>query len=387
MSYKKLISSLAVITAVAVLVLGLGGAALAETVKIGVGAPLTGDAAAYGDNILAGVMLKVDEINKAGGINGMQVEIVKGDDLCAPKEAGTVATKLANDPDISAVIGHVCSSATMAAMPIYERKNLAAISATSTNAVIGRESEKRAGKTWFFRNCYTDDFQSAFLAEYAKNILGLKSVAVFYEQNDYAIGLKDSFVAAAKSIGLNVVGSEAYTKNTTDFGPQITKLTASKPEGIFIAGYYQQGSLIARQARQAGFSGTLFGADGLDNADYIKLGGDAANGTYMSVPFLAEASGPAGQAFVEQFKASAKRDPDWMSANAYDCMGILAEVIGKVGKDRVAVRDGLAAYNSPENAYKGISGPTFFDKYGDCQKPAFVKMVKDGKFVPAKQMQ
>ena len=73
-----------------------------------------------------------------------------------------------------------------------------------------------------------------------------------------------------------------------------------------------------------------------------------------------------------------------MSANAYDCLGILAQVIGKVGADRKKIRDGLAAINSEANGYKGVTGLTYFDKKGDCFKPAFVKMVKNGKFVPAK---
>ena len=75
-----------------------------------------------------------------------------------------------------------------------------------------------------------------------------------------------------------------------------------------------------------------------------------------------------------------------MSANAYDALGILAEVITKTGPNRQKIRDGLAAYNSPENAYKGVTGLTYFDKLGDCQNAAFVKMVKDGKFVPAEQL-
>lgn len=378
MSAKKFLT----VACVALLAVALGaGMALAKTIKIGIAAPLTGDAAAYGDNIVAGVTLMVNKINKAGGINGMKVEIVKGDDLCAPKEAGTVATKFANDKEIVAVIGHVCSSATLAAMPIYIRKGLVAISATSTNPTIGK-----VGKGWFFRNCYTDAYQSEFLAEYVSKVLGIKKVAVFFEQNDYAIGLKDAFIKAYKKHGGKIVGAEAYTKTTTDFGPQITKLKTGKPDAIFIAGYYQQGALIARQARKAGFKGVLFGADGLDNADYIKLAGKAAEGTYLSVPFLADAAGPAGKKFAKEFKAATGRDPDWMSANAYDCMGILAEVIKKVGTDRKKIREGLAAYNAPGKAYQGITGPTYFDKYGDCAKPAFVKVVKNGKFAPAKQL-
>ena len=142
--------------------------------------------------------------------------------------------------------------------------------------------------------------------------------------------------------------------------------------------------MIAQQARKAGFEGALFGADGLDNAKFIELAGPAANDAFMSVPFMAEAAGPAGKAFVDAFKANTKRDPDWMSANAYDCMAILAEVIGKVGTDRAKIRDGLAAYNAPDMAFKGITGATYFDEVGNCKKEAFIKMVKDGKFVPAK---
>ena len=365
-----------------VLILGLGGTALAGTIKIGVAGPYTGDAAAYGDNIKAGVSLKAKEINDAGGIKGQKIELVWGDDLCAPKEAGTVGAKFAADKSMVAVVGHVCSSATLAAMPIYVRNGMPVISATSTNPTIGD-----VGKGWFFRNCYTDDFQGRFLAKYAMTVLGLKKVAVFHENNDYAIGLKDVFVAEAKKLGLGIAGVEAYMKGTTDFNPQLTKLKKAGPDGIFISGYYNEGALIAGQARKAEIDVSLFGADGLDNADYIKIAGKAADGTYMTVPFLAEAAGSEAKAFLDAFKTTAGRDPDWMSANAYDCLGILAAAIEKAGPDRKGIRDAMAAMNSKETGYKGITGNTFFDAKGDCQKPAFVKMVKDGKFVPAKQMQ
>ena len=174
---------------------------------------------------------------------------------------------------------------------------------------------------------------------------------------------------------------------TTDFAPQLTKLLKDKPDAIFLCGYYQEGALIASQARKLGFDkGVLFGADGIDNADYLKIAGPAAENTFITVPFLAEAAGAEAKDFIERFKAKEGRDVDWMSANAYDAMGMLAEVIAKVGPDRKKIRDGLAAYNSPDNGYKGITGMTFFDKLGDCQKAAFVKTVKDGKFVAAKQL-
>ncbi len=353
--------------------------AMAENIRIGVAAPYTGNLAAYGDNIKAGVNLKLKEINDAGGINGQKVELVWGDDLCQPKDAGTVGSKFAADKSIVAVIGHLCSSATLAAMPIYVRAGLPAISPTSTNPTIGD-----VGKGWFFRNCYTDDFQGKYLASYVvPKLLGVKNVAIFYENNDYAIGLKDSFVAGTKDSGVTVTGAEAYMTGTIDFTPQLTKLLLDKPEAIFLCGYYPEGALIAGQARKLGFTGPLFGADGIDNEDYIKIGGKAADNTYLTVPFLAASASPAGKDFAKRFKKAYDRDVDWMSANAYDCLGILAQVIAKTGPDRKKIRDGLAALNSGANGYKGITGMTYFDKKGNCSKPAFVKMVKNGKFVAA----
>ena len=362
------------------LVFSMTTTAIAENIRIGVASPYTGNLAAYGDNIKAGVNLKLKEINDAGGINGQKVELVWGDDLCQPKDAGTVGSKFAADKSIVAVIGHLCSSATLAAMPIYVRAGLPTISPTSTNPTIGD-----VGKGWFFRNCYTDDFQGNYLASYVvPKLLGKKKVAIFYENNDYAIGLKNAFVEGAKNAGVTVTGAEAYTTGTTDFTPQLTKLLSDKPETIFLCGYHPEGALIAGQSRKLGFTGPLFGADGIDNEDYIKIGGKAADNTYCTVPFLAAAAGPAGKDFAERYKKAYDRDVDWMSANAYDCLGILAQVIAKTGPDRKKIRDGLAAINSKVNAYKGgITGLTYFDKKGDCFKPAFVKLVKNGKFVAA----
>ena len=362
------------------LVFGITTNAMAGNIRIGVASPFTGGLAAYGDNIKAGVNLKLKEINDAGGINGQKVELVWGDDLCQPKDAGTVGSKFAADKSIVAVIGHLCSSATLAAMPIYVRAGLPAISPTSTNPTIGD-----VGKGWFFRNCYTDDFQGKYLASYVvPKLLGKNKVAIFYENNDYAIGLKDSFVAGAKESGVTVTGAEAYMTGTTDFTPQLTKLLRDKPETIFLCGYHPEGALIAGQSRKLGFTGPLFGADGIDNEDYINIGGKAADNTYCTVPFLAASAGPAGKDFAKRFKKAYGRDVDWMSANAYDCLGILAQVIAKAGLDRKKIRDGLAAINTADNGYKGITGLTYFDKKGDCSKPAFVKVVKNGKFVAAK---
>ncbi|AGW13962.1 ABC transporter substrate-binding protein [Megalodesulfovibrio gigas] len=371
------------------LILGAAGAAAAaDTIKIAVPSPFTGAAAGYGDNVKAGVELKLAEINAAGGINGKQVVAEFLDEQCDPKEAATVAAKIVQDDAIVGVVGHLCSSAHLAALPNYVKKGIVAVSPTATNVTISEKNKDKAGKAWSYRVVYRDDFQGAFLARYASQVLGLKAIAVFYENNDYGIGLKEAFVKEAKKIGLAVVGEEGYMKGASDFTPQLTSLKSKNPDGLFISGYYNEGALIATQAKKLGMNVAKFGADGLDNADYIKLAADAAENTYMTVPFLAEAASADAQAFLKKFADTYKRESDWMSANAFDATGVVLEAVKAAGMDRAKVRDAIAAMNSPETGFKGITGNTYFDANGDCLKNAFVKVVKGGTFVPAdKQME
>jgi branched-chain amino acid transport system substrate-binding protein len=161
-------------------------------VKIPVASPFTGPLATFGEGVKNGAILAGEDINKAGGINGEKVKIVLEDEMCDPKEAANVATKLASMKDVYIVIGHLCSSSTLAALPIYKAAKLPAISPASTNVNIGKLSK------YYFRNVYKDDFQGRFLARYAAEALNLKKIVIFYENNDYSIGLKDAFVKEAK---------------------------------------------------------------------------------------------------------------------------------------------------------------------------------------------
>jgi branched-chain amino acid transport system substrate-binding protein len=295
--------------------------------------------------------------------------------MCDPKEAANVATKIASMKDVYIVVGHLCSSATLSALPIYKRAKIPAISPASTNITIGRLSR------YYFRNVYRDDFQGKFLAKYADKALHAKKIVIFYENNDYSIGLKDAFVKEAKRRGLKILGKEAYTQDDTDFKPILTKYRAMRPDVIFIPGYAPQGTLIISQARELGFKSKFMGADGLD--DKIMLQNPDAEGLMITTPFIPDkASGEAAK-FIKEYKDKFKSEPNWFAANSYDAVMLAAQAIKNVGKDREKIRAYLAGINSPEKAFKGITGATYFDKYGDCQKPAFIKIIKNGKWVGA----
>jgi len=355
------------------------GAVWAQTIRIGVAGPFTGPLASFGEQLKIGATMMADEVNAAGGINGKKVEPVFMDELCDPKEAATVGTKLAGDKGIPIVIGHLCSSSTLAALPIYRSAGLPAISPTSTNVSIGKLSP------YYFRNVYRDDFQGLFLAQYVNKVKKFKKIAIFYEVNDYSMGLMAAFMQEALKLKIQILGTEAYTSETTDFKPQLTKFKMMKPDAIFIPGYHPQALLIASQAASLGIKATLFGADGLDNP--VMLNNPDTEGLFVTTPFLVDKAGPKASGFISRHKKARNEDPGWMTANTYDAFGMAIEAIKAVGTDREKIREYLAAINSAEKGYDGVTGLTYFDENGDCLKAAFVKEIRKGQWVSAQQLQ
>jgi len=190
----------------------------------------------------------------------------------------------------------------------------------------------------------------------------------------------------AQKLGVKILGTEAYTSDATDFKPQLTKFKMMKPDAIFIPGYAPQGTLIVSQAVGLGMKTAFFGADGLD--DDVMVKNPDAEGLFVTTPFLPDKAGPKAAAFIAAYKKKYKIDPNWFAANTYDAVGMAAAAIKAVGLDRVKVRDWLAAKNSKETAYEGVTGLTYFDENGDCLKDAFVKEIKGGKWIGAeKQLQ
>lgn len=355
-------------------------------IRVGVAGPFTGNAAAFGEMIRRGAELRAKEINAAGGINGMKLTLIFGDDAGTEKEARAVATRFATDRRILAVVGHFNSSCSLAGKPIYAENGIVELSPGSTNVSVCE------GSDWTFRNLYRDDFQGEFIAKYIKNVLTeLQSVGVLFDNDDYGRGLKDAFTAEAEMIGLNIVAAEAYDRDNTDFKAQLTSIKAKNPDAIFVSGLYSQAALIVKQAREAGITAQFFGADGVDSPDFLEIAGTAAEGTYLTTPFTFGAGGEEALKVAQAFEAEFGVAPDTWAALTYDAVGMIEEAIkktynkeAKLAENRKAIRDHLASLDTPEEGYKGITGLTYFDENGDTlNKPAYVKIVKDGKFTTA----
>ena len=356
--------------------------------KVAVAAPFTGNAAAFGEMIKRGAELREKEINDAGGINGMKLTLLFEDDAGRDAEASLVAERIANNLQILAVVGHFNSSCSLAGKPIYKRAGIVELSPGSTNVTVCE------GSDWTFRNLYRDDFQGQFIARYIDEVLtDLQSVAVFFDNDDYGRGLRNAFVEEAEKIGLNLVADEAYERDSTNFKAQLTSIKAKNPDAIFISGLYGQAGLIVKQGRETGITAQFFGADGIDSPDFLTIAGPAAEGTYLTTPFTFGAAGEDAQQMATNFETLHGVAPDTWAALTYDAVGMIAEALEKtynpeafVKDNRKAIRDHLASLDTPEEGYKGVTGLTYFDKNGDTvNKPAYVKIVKDGQFIAADQ--
>ncbi len=256
------------------------GLASAETIKIGVAGAHSGELAAYGQPTLNAVNIIVDEINAKGGVLGKQIEVISGDDQCKPEIAPNVATKLISD-GVVAVIGHICSGAAQAALPLYNNAKVINISPSVTAPSITQSGEN----PYFFRTI-ADDASSAYVgAQFIVKKLGLKKVAILHDNTEYGKGYADNAAKYLKEFGNNeVVLFEAVTPGAADYSSAIRKVRQEGAEILMWGGYYADASKILANMYNLGFSVPLIGPDGLKSYGLIELAGEDAEGVYAAGP-------------------------------------------------------------------------------------------------------
>ncbi|HHY91704.1 MAG TPA: ABC transporter substrate-binding protein, partial [Firmicutes bacterium] len=334
---KRWLSVAAVTAAVAVILAGCsssqpaapqkeqsGAKEQAPVIKIGTVGPLSGNAATYGQSTKRGVEIAIDEVNKAGGVNGAQVQLVPEDSRGDQTEAANATRKLVEQDKVVAIVGAVLSSETFSGGPIANDAKVPMISSSSTAPGIPDIGP------YIFRNCISDTVQAAQLAEYAAKELKVKRFAVMFTNNDYGMALRDGFTAKAKELG-EVVDVEAYTDGDTNFSAQLTKIKGKQPDALYIGGYYTEAAKIAQQAKELGLKVQLLGGDGFYSTKLTELGGDAVEGAVFTAGFYSGDTSPGVQNFVAAYKAKFNEEPDMFAAQAYDAAKMVLEAIQKAG--------------------------------------------------------
>ncbi|MFZ5569606.1 MAG: branched-chain amino acid ABC transporter substrate-binding protein [Thermodesulfobacteriota bacterium] len=331
----------------------------AETIKIGLMAPLTGSWASEGKDMQQIVMLLAEETNKAGGLLGRQVEIIPADDGGDPKTAALAAQRLSTQ-GVSAVIGTYGSSITEASQNIFDESEIVQVANGSTAI---RLTEK--GLKYFFRTCPRDDEQGKVAV---KTILGLgfTKVAVLHDNTTYAKGLADEAKSLLEKEKCSPVFFDALTPGERDYNTILTKIKASGPDVVFFTGYYPEAGLLLRQKMEMGWNVPFIGGDATNNPDLVKIAGkDAAKGFYfLSPPVPQDLPSPEAKAFMAAYRKKYDGAPGsvWAVLSG-DGFNVLAAAIkGAKSTDSKAV----AAYLHKElKDLPGLTGAISFDDKGD----------------------
>lgn len=354
--------------------------ASAQTIKVGVFGPLTGDAAAMGSSEKEAVDLAVKEKNDAGGIRGKKVEVVYGDDAGKPEEAVNVAKRLISRDEVLITIGSISSPASLAASQVSRQSETPQIVVAGTAQRITTQGNK-----WVFRSPVPDTKLVADLAGFInEKFPKLKKFAFLYVNDDFGRGGFEAFKAAGQKYGFEIVADERYTRGDIDFTAQLGRIKASPAQAMIEWSRYTEGALIAKQYVQTGLNLVRFGSDGVATPKYIELGGPAVDGVYFTTHFSVATGAdiPAARTFMDKYQKTFGRVPDAYAAEAYDAITLALLAIEKAGKeDRAAVRDALAGLS-----FESVRGPFKFDEKGDPLLVTHVVKIVDGKETNARNM-
>jgi branched-chain amino acid transport system substrate-binding protein len=364
---KRFLISLIVIFSLVVLLTGCKKKE--EVIKVGIAGPMTGSQAKMGGDFRNGVTIAVEEWNNKGGVLGKKIEIIIGDDQADPKQAVAVANKLVNE-GVVGIIGHFNSSCSIPASDVYNRAGIPMITPASTNPQLTER-----GYRGVFRVCGRDDQQGMVAAEFVKNKLKVKKIAIIHDKTTYGQGLADEFKKHLNDAA-EVVYYGGITQGDKDFKTVLTSIKEKRPELVYFGGIYPEAGLLVKQAREINMNVPFMSGDGTIDPKFIEIAGaEAAEGTYIT--FSPDPKNIlAAKGFIEKY-SSRYGELGPYSIYAYDAINILITSIKEVG-----TTDGKAVIEKLHSMeFFGALGKIKFTDKGDVsQSPYVVWITKNGKF-------
>ena len=354
------------------------GGSASGTFKLGGVGPLTGDAAIYGNAAMNGAKIAVEEINALGGI---QFEFQAEDDV-ADGETSVNAYNTLMDWGMQVLVGPVTTGAAIAvSAEVYNDRVFALTpSASSTDVISGKDN--------MFQVCFTDPNQGVGSADYiSQNMPGAK-VGIIYRNDDaYSQGIRDTFVAEASKVGLEIVSEGPFTKDTqSDFSVQLTAAQSAGADLIFLPTYYQPNAVILNQAKGMGYAPTFFGVDGMDGI--LAMPGfdtSLAEGVMLLTPFSADADDERTQSFVSKYNELHGETPNQFAADGYDAVYIIYEALQAAGctgdMSAEEICEAIVAV-MPTITVDGLTGQGMtWASTGEVSKAPMAVVIKDGVYV------
>jgi branched-chain amino acid transport system substrate-binding protein len=348
----------------------IAGPAVAQDTNVATVGPMTGQYAAFGEQMKRGADMAVKDINAKGGVLGKKLNLMVGDDACDPKQAVSVANQMANSKVVF-VAGHYCSGSSIPASAVYAENGILQITPASTNPKL---TDDAAEKGWdnVFRVCGRDDAQGRVAGKYIADHYKGKAVAILNDKSAYGKGLADETKKAMNAAGLKEAMYETINQGDKDFSALISKMKQANVAVMYLGGYHTEAGLLVRQAREQGLNAQLISGDALVTEEFWKITGPAGEGTLMTF-----APDPrklqSAKAVLEEFKKTGY-DPEGYTLYTYAAMQVFAEAAAKAKS--VKVED--LAKTLRANKFDTVIGNIGFDKKGDVIGPDYVFFVWHG---------
>jgi len=341
------------------------------TILLGEVGSLTGAQATFGVSTRNGIDLALKEANEAGGVKGRKLAVRVYDDQSKPEEAAQATTRLITQDKVVLILGEVASSNSLAMAEKAQAAGVPMITPSSTNPSVTQKGD------YIFRVCFIDPFQGFVMAKFARENLKVDQVAVLQDNKSaYSIGLKDVFTSKFAEMGGKITATESYSQGDTDFRAQLTAIKKTKPQAIYVPGYYNDVGIIARQARELGLTVPMMGGDGWDSEKLFELAGNSLDGSYFSNHYSPDNPEPRVQKFIADYKAAYGGVPDALAALGYDAAKVAIAALEKA-KDLSgpAIRDAIAQTRD----FPGVAGTITLDQNRNPVKSAVVLKVANGK--------
>lgn len=327
-----------------------------QTIKVGIMGPFTGDAAIYGQGAKKGADLAFNE----AGLDS--VEVVYEDSLCQAKDAANAVNKLVEVDGVQAIIGELCSGATLAAAPTAEQNKVVMISPGSTNPDVS------AAGDYIFRTIPSDAKQGAYAAELISS-MGYQTLALLYTNDDYGAGLSSVLHDEFTAIGGDVVADETFARGSVDVRTQLAKIKEQSPEAIYIVSNSPDANVaVLQQVAELDIPAQLYGSEGLMGPEVSGLGAPSEGLIITSVSAGSEE-------FVDKYVAFYGEEPGPFAAQGYDAAWAIINAITDGATNGEEIKNALY-----DMEFEGATGVVAFDENGDVIGGYLPKIVKNKEF-------
>ena len=345
-----------------------------DEVRVGIVAPITGQAAIAGQYIRNGVELAVKQYAPNGtvrlGGKDVPLKVIFEDNENKPEITANAFRKLIDQDEVCAIVGPDASTVALAGAPIAQSAEIPCIATFATNPKVTQVGD------FIFRACFIDPFQGKVMAKYAYGNMGTRKAAILYNNgNDFSKGLTEFFTKEYEALGGKIVITEAYGgADIRDFNAQLNNIKASDAEVLYMPNEYYVTGLQMNQARRAGIKVPLIGGDGWDTPDIVQVAAGAEEGASYTCAFSHESTAPEAQAFVKAYNEAYKQNPNSNAVLAYEATAIVLKAIETAGTtDGPKVRDAMAA-----TKLSLPSGIIQFDAERNPQKAAVILQFRNG---------